>query len=91
MADKEKQIEEMSMSIAECNGTSCKNCTLKCRAYTTCEILYEKGYGNIRQTLTEFVEKLKANMFEVDTKEYGRISAVGEDAIEDLLKEFLGE
>lgn len=44
MTDKEKQIEEMAMSIAECNGTTCDNCRLKCSKYITCKILYDKGY-----------------------------------------------
>lgn len=46
MANKEKEIEQMAMSIAECNGISCDNCRRKCEKYITCEILYEKGYRN---------------------------------------------
>ena len=42
-----EQIEEMAMSIAECNGTTCDNCTLKCKAYITCEILYDKDYRKV--------------------------------------------
>ena len=41
------QIEEMAMSIAECNGTTCDNCALKCKAYITCEILYDKDYRKV--------------------------------------------
>ena len=44
MTDREKQIEEMAMSIAECNGTTCENCALKCSKYIICEILHDKGY-----------------------------------------------
>ena len=43
----EKEIEEMAMSIAECNGTTCDNCALKCKAYITCEILYDKDYRKV--------------------------------------------
>lgn len=44
MTDREKQIEEMAMSIAECNETTCENCALKCSKYITCEILHDNGY-----------------------------------------------
>ena len=43
----QEQIEEMAMSIAECNGTTCDNCALKCKAYITCEILYDKDYRKV--------------------------------------------
>ena len=45
--NKEQQIEEMVMSISECNGTTCDNCALKCKAYITCEILYDKDYRKV--------------------------------------------
>ena len=45
--EKDQQIEEMAMSIAECNGTTCDNCALKCKAYITCEILYDKDYRKL--------------------------------------------
>lgn len=45
--NKEQQIEEMAMSISECNGTTCDNCALKCKAYITCEILYDKDYRKV--------------------------------------------
>lgn len=45
--NEEQQIEEMAMSISECNGTTCDNCALKCKAYITCEILYDKDYRKV--------------------------------------------
>lgn len=66
MTYREKQIEEMAMSIAECNGTACENCALKCKAYITCEILTEHGYGNIEKEVKEFAEKLKDNLHHRD-------------------------
>ncbi len=54
--DKEKEIEEMAMSIAECNGTTCENCRPKCNKYITCEILHKNGYGNVKQAVREFAE-----------------------------------
>ena len=45
--NKEQRIEEMAMSISECNGTTCDNCALKCKAYITCEILYDKHYRKV--------------------------------------------
>ena len=47
MKTEQEQIEEMAMSIAECNGTTCDNCALKCKAYITCEILYDKDYRKV--------------------------------------------
>ena len=45
--NKEQRIEEMAMSISGCNGTTCDNCALKCKAYITCEILYDKDYRKV--------------------------------------------
>lgn len=51
MTDREKQIEEMAMSIAECNETACENCALKCSKYITCEILHDNGYRKMNDTV----------------------------------------
>lgn len=56
MADEQKEIEEMAMSIAECNGTTCENCALKCKAYITCEILHDEGYRKADEVRKESFE-----------------------------------
>ena len=64
--NEEQQIEEMAMSISECNGTTCDNCALKCKAYITCEILYDKDYRKVPEnavilTPEERDEEMKEN------------------------------
>lgn len=76
MTDREKQIEEMAMSIAECNGTTCENCALKCSKYIICEILHDKGYRKMDEIT------LKLDLGDRSAEEIQQIAEMFNKAVE---------
>ena len=56
--------------------------------YSQAKALHDKGYGNIKQALTEFVDVLDSKAWNVDQQGVRRISI---DIIKKTLKEYLDE
>lgn len=91
--DKQKEIEEMAKKICKsssvgCNFPTCNKCgikdTCKARIYATRAI--KAGYGNVRQAVKEFAEKLKNECAYPTT---ACPSYVYVDSIDELLEEYL--
>lgn len=80
------QIEEMAMSIAECNGTTCDNCALKCKAYITCEILYDKDYRKVPENAVILTREER----DEEMKEIARLNRV-ETELQELYIKYYNE
>lgn len=93
--EKEKQIEEMAKFI---NGSKCP--TEKCpkmdkeqeKAFGPCnihraQILYDAGYGNVKEAVKEFAERVKG-IFSGNAEERQKGYA---KEIDELIKEVRGE
>lgn len=93
--DKEKQIEEMAeiiqYAITDCplNGDvpDCENCRYNveiCTETQEAEALMNAGYGNVKEALKEFAEKVKmAFYYEFDEL----IPSIMSDKIDGLIEE----
>lgn len=98
--DKQKEIEEMRQVMAE---YSCgKKCTPSCEKRGYCHIerfienLIDNGYGNVKQAVKEFAEKLKERVkFKevITTKREFNVyrEVVSKEQIDELIKKLYGE
>lgn len=75
--NKEKQIEEMAKLIggSECPSEKCpKMDKEQVKAFGACnihraQILYNAGYGNVKQAVKEFAERVKAKFMQIAYRE----------------------
>lgn len=87
--DKEKEIEEIAKVICP-NIWTCEVCTIKhgrCTNKLLSERIINAGYGNIKQAVKEFAEKLKS-LFCTEC-DYGGGDI--KQTINELIKELYGE
>lgn len=73
--DKEKEIEEMAKVMYRhyCKDDKCGECKQpNCLGYCRAVQLYNAGYGNVKQTIKEFAERLKMDLaeLEIESTEY---------------------
>lgn len=72
--DKEKEIEEMAKFCCIHKNRECKTCCTyvggvcieHCAYHSFAERLQEAGYGNVKQSVREFAEKLKEELWKFD-------------------------
>ena len=95
--NKEKQIEEMAKFIdgSECPSEKCpKMDKEQVKAFGACnihraQILYNAGYGNVKQAVKEFAERVKAKFY---ANSVSRMKGYKEEIVCDLtVDEFNGE
>ena len=98
--DNQKEIEEMAkiiataknckaLALSECINRDCKiKKEYGCRSYFQAETLYNAGYGNVKEALKKFAERIKmAFYYEFDEL----IPSIMSDKIDELIKEVCGE
>lgn len=72
--NKEEKIEEMAMTISAKKSNLCEVVCGKCKPlykegcydYNLAKYLVNAGYGNVKQAVKEFAEKLKAELWKLD-------------------------
>lgn len=102
--DKQKAIEEIAQVIVKynCKPCGCEHCEWcpedgSCDDYASyhniANNIYDAGYGNIKQALTEFLERLKKNLIPIIGISNNEIIEhyVSEKKIDETLKEFLND
>lgn len=91
--NKEEKIEEMAMTISAKKSNLCEVVCGKCKPlykegcydYNLAKYLVNAGYGNVKQAVKEFAEKLKASFYNL---EYSAIAI--DNKIDDLITELYG-
>lgn len=84
-ADINKTCAEMRKICEETHTSSFEECE-NCCTYEECELLVDAGYGNVKQAVKEFAEKLKEQM-EIN----GYRSNLHNRIIDKTFKELYGE
>ena len=93
--EKEKQIEEMARALcgniynAEkgyCNKFKTE-CDFMCNAYMKSKRVYALGYGNVKEAVKDFAEKLKKKFIRLE-KKYGDEADRDKNTIPNLQFEF---
>ena len=92
--ERDKTIEEMAKLICHARfcGVNCRTfCTyVNGRIPENCEFrmlvtqFVDAGYGKIEDAIQQYKNKLKENLFEVHTKEFGTMYVVSEEAIDEV-------
>lgn len=92
--DKNKAIEEMKKLLCSVEDTVCSDCPFKfngkCGAEEIAEGLVNAGYGDVKQAVEEFAEKLKSGAHKfglIDGKNY---YVWFDNEIDDLITELYG-
>ncbi len=89
--DKEKEIEEMARVIEYCAHKDCESCrkqgNYRCSAYNKATDLRNAGYGNVKQAVKEFAEKLK-EVF--NSKHWAVFANAANKDIDNLITELYG-
>ncbi|MCM1437764.1 MAG: hypothetical protein NC131_00940 [Roseburia sp.] len=92
--DKEKEIEEMARILGGCKHfSSCAQCdeataSKSCWDREKATILYNVGYGNVKQAVKEYKEEIKKKQ---RGHNFDSIHAVLVDDIDETFKELYGE
>lgn len=51
-------IEKMAKLLYRCSSTTCDGCRVHCMDYLRAELLVNAGYGEVKQAVREFADKL---------------------------------
>lgn len=99
--DKQKEIVAMKQIICSAKEIPCSDCPFrfngKCAAEKNAELLVNAGYGDVKQAVREFAERLKERLAQKKVDLYnGKSQVIQIDVqisliIDELVKEVCGE